>query len=496
MPEKFETTELMLQSVDSNESIDSTRQDRAQVDLEHLDFKAKQREKQRKIHKKLENGDRLKAESDLENSLNSLGNEIITEDNLVHFVEENFSGNREIYEAAKNYLDKQALFGRKVKDEELKTKLTSMEIEKSTLSIEDKIIGYKEQLATEGKSQSEILRILITKYEGNDSIPVLIEAWQNMLALHKYSENKPPQERKAIQSIIANADLSSENSFDLALTEIENSSEISETIKEEIVLKFGKISSVGEMDSTLNQLKDHKEGIEKAISGKEEVRNTLEGEISDLKKEIENTEPFSKEREKLEKKLEAKVGSLKTAESEIRELKDNAPEDILFPLREGFTAKLDSDGSRIISIDGLNFDLKIPDNKMPFQGRKNMLTVNLAFNYNALHKSGMEGLFNPPLGSGDVPDKNHRILSSKILSKLGYPTDTILSNDHIKQLKDDLSMLKQKDSNSTGMEDATALGIYDISTQEIKMNRLTECLSFIKQNRGKGIGFEELKSKQ
>jgi hypothetical protein len=494
MPEKFESSDTMLKSADSNkESADAARQHRPHVTSEQLNFKAKQREKQSEIHEEAENGDRLKAETDLENGLNGLNEDFITTDNLETFLGENFSGDKNAFEEAKEYLEKQALFGIDVTREILENHLhKNLEIT-SNLSIAEKIKNYKDELSAQGKPSKEILQTLIAKFENEDAVSTWVENWKNMLALHSYAQNKPPQERKAIQSIIANADLSSENSFDLAMTEIENSSEISAETKEEISLKFGKVTSVGGMDSTLNQLKDHKEGIENAISEKGEIKKSLEGEISDLKSKIENTEPFSTERKELEKQLEAKTKNLKVAESEIREVKENTPQNISFPLREGFTAELNDDGSRTIRIDGLNFNLKIPDNKMPFQGRKNMLTVNLAFNYSALHKSGMEGLFNPQLGSGDVPDKNHRVLSGKILTALGYPTDTILSNDHIEQLKGDLSVLKQKSSNTTGMEDATALGIYDISTQEINMNRLTECLSFIKQNRGKEIRFEELK---
>lgn len=493
MPENFEYSDVMLKSVDSKESADSARQNRPRLTIEQQNDRLKQRKEQELSHNKIEDHEHNQADKVLEEELENTDN-VIDEKNLEVFIKENYPNSPKYIDDARDFLSRHSVIGVKVSEQKLRDYIAETFDNSEDLNIGDQIVATKEQLTAQGKSQVEILNTLLSRFESEEAVSTWIENWKNMLALHKYSENKPPQERKAIQSIIVNADLSSENSFDLALTEIENSSEISETTKEEIALKFGKISSVGEMDSTLNQLKDHKEGIEKAISGKEEVKNALEGEISDLKKQIENTEPFSQEREKLEKKLKTKVGSLKTAETEIRELKENTPEDISFPLREGFTAKLASDGSRIISIDGLNFDLKIPDNKMPFQGRKNMLTVNLAFNYSALHKSGMEDLFNPPLGSGDVPDKNHRILSGKILSNLGYPTDTILSNDHIKQLKDDLGILKQKGSNSTGMEDATALGIYDLSTQEINMNRLTKCLSFIKQNREKGIGFEDLKS--
>jgi len=481
MNENFIGSELEDKSADSNEAADSLSDD----DFEKLESEQKDRKEKQTQHKKIEEQERLSADLELEENLSELSS--------LDLINKEYPNNEEALSIGKEFIERNALMGIIPTEKELEAHISDKLGNGEKLSQEDEIKALKNELESEGKSSTEILQNLISRYDNVPEVKTWVENWKNFLELHELAKSKSPTERKAIETIISNSDFTTENAFETALESISNNSEISAETKEEISLKFGKITSVGGMDSTLNQLKDHKKGIEKAISEKGEIKESLEGEISDLKSKIENTEPFSTERKELEKQLEAKTKNLKVAESEIRELQETIPKEISFPLREGFTAKLNSDGSRVIRIDGLNFDLKIPDNKMPFQGQKNMLAINLAFNYSALHMSGMEGLFNPPLGSGDVPDKNHRILSGKILSNLGYPTDTILSNDHIKQLKDDLGILKQKGSNSTGMEDATALGIYDISTQEINMNRLTKCLSFIKQNRGKGIGFEEIK---
>jgi hypothetical protein len=81
------------------------------------------------------------------------------------------------------------------------------------------------------------------------------------------------------------------------------------------------------------------------------------------------------------------------------------------------------------------------------------------------------------------------------LNGLSYKTDQILSQSNIYQLEKDLGKLKQTGSNTTGIEDLEALGIWDISSQSVNSNQLGYCLHFIRENRERDIGFAELKEK-
>ena len=122
-----------------------------------------------------------------------------------------------------------------------------------------------------------------------------------------------------------------------------------------------------------------------------------------------------------------------------------------------------------------------------------MLSINLAFIYRAFALNGMERILTPNLKNGAIPDKKNRLLGSRILQQLGYPANVILSQVNIFQLQKDLIKLKQSGSASTGMEDMATLGIWDITQQEVDNNRLSSCLRFIRKNRSRDIGFNELK---
>ncbi len=487
--------ELKPETLDNKVS-GSLEENLANTNLEHLNFKVKRRKEQQKAHENIETRERENLDIELLKSLDSLDPEYVTFENVSEFLSKKFPNNSKAFELSKQFLTKQTSLGLNVKENKLGNYLNeNLKIE-SILTIEDQIKNFTETIRAE-KSSVQVLHILIEKYGAIDSISTLVDQWKNFLKLHQFAEDKSPAEKKVIQRIISNADFTAENSFDMALAEISDNTEISSDTKLEITKKFGgeNVHTVSEMDSMLKNVESHKKDIEIAISSKTKEVQKIEGEIANLEKQIEALDSDDPKRKELEDKLADKSRILEQIKTDINFLNEEKPQEVSFPLRSDFSAKLNSDGSRSIRIDSQGFEIKLPDNRI-FQGRKNMLAINLAFSYRALHSVGMESLFSPKLASGEVPDKRQRMFSGKILSTLGYPTDTILSDGHINQLKDDLSMLKQKGSNSTGMEDATALGIYDISTQEVNMNRLTQCLSFIKQNRGKGIGFEELKSKQ
>jgi hypothetical protein len=495
MRNNLENSQPMLQSADSKESAVYARHNRPQVTFEQLNFKAKQREKQRVNHEKLEQKDQEKADIELEKDIQELETQIITNDNIEEFVELNYSGNKKAFEIAQKYLDKQTNFGRIVSETELKNKIEPEIDETNELSNEDKIKNIKEQLIQQGKSPKEILQTLIAKFENEEAVNTWMENWKNFLKLHQYAENKPPAERKAIQQIISKADFTAENSFDTALSEIQNSTEISTETKTDLQKQFGaaNIQTVSGMDNALNQIKNQKKEIEKQIDSKKSEKESLQSEITDLEKELETLSPDDPKAEELKKKLAEKKKILEQTESEIENLEEEKPEKVSFELRTGFSAQLNPNGSRTINITDSNFAIQLPDNTL-FMSRKNMLSINLAFTYKALNNVGMDSLFTPKLNNGEVPDKKQRLFSNQILQGLGYKTDVILSQPSINQLEKDLSKLKQKGSNTTGIEDLTTLGIWDNSTQEVNMSRLKSCLDFVRENRNRQIEFEDIKA--
>ncbi|GEM_PF-3001253 len=492
MLERSEYGEAALKSVDSSESTDS-HENLPQIDLEQLNSDAKQRENQRKIHQGIENKDRQKADIELESNLSELDGGIVDEVNLTEFIEKNYSGSQEAFNAAKDYMLLQQSIGNAVSESDLREVLSNAVKEESVISKGDEVIAFKEKLVAKGKSQTEILSKLIASYEGDESVSVWVENWKQMLALHNYAKsNLDTSDQKAVENILSNVDITSENSFDTALKTIASSSEVSDSAKEKIVTKFGNISTIKDMDATLTDLKEQKEKLGEVVSRKEENRDLIKSDISKLEAKLNDPEITEQERSDLEKELAEKKQELETVKVEITSLQEQIPEKISFPLRNGFSAVLNSDGSRSIQIDGLNFVLKIPDNKMPFQGRKNVLTVNTAFTYGALRNSGIESLFNPELNNADVPTRDQRVLCSKILTSLGYPDSEIISELQIVQLNKDLSLLRNKNSNTSGFEDITALGIWDDLNKQIDTNRLTDCLSYINKNRGRDVGFSDL----
>lgn len=483
MPEKISTLKVESSSVDSLEATEPLSKSK----LEQLNNKKKDRKLKSQYHRKVEEQDHVNAELELEQKLSEL--------NFLELIEKDFPINEEALTIGENFIKRNQLMGIEVSFDEIKTHISERLGENEELSSADQVKNYKEQLSTEGKSQVEILKNLIFKFENEKVVSTWVENWKNFLKLHQFAETKPPAERKAIQRIISKADFTNENSFDTAFTEIQNSTEISTETKTDLQKQFGaaNIQTVSSMDNALNQIKNHKKKIEKQIDGKKSERESLQSEITDLEKELDDLAPDDPKREELKTELTQKKQTLQQTKTEISDLEKAKPNDISFTIRSGFTVKLNPNGSRTINVEGSNFAIQLPNNAL-FMGHKNMLSINLAFTYKALNGVGMDSLFTPKLNSGEVPDKKQRLFSNQILQQLGYKTDQIISQTSINQLEKDLSKLKQQESNSTGIEDLATLGIWDISTQEVNINRMKSCLNFIRQNRGRQIGFEDIRA--
>jgi len=489
MQNSFEKIPAAL-SVVSKKTADPTKRNHTSSYIERSSFINNLRNEQ----KKSEREERDNADQKLEDEISALN--ISSQKELSDFVQKNFPNNAQANDIAQKYFNEQISLGFSVDEEYLLRSINKLTNNEHELSTADKIKNFKEKLSQQGKSPTEILQTLIKEYGNEEAVSTWVENWKSFLQLHELAENKPSTERQAIQNIIAKADFSNENAFTNSLSEIANSVEISTETKLEISHKFKgeSVSSVGEMDSALKQLKSKKAKIEDAINEKKFEKTSLLSDIETMEDELKNLPMDDPKREKLKTNLIMKKQVLEQTVTTIADLETERPKEVSFTLRDGVSAKLNPDGSRCVEIGENKFTIQLPENAL-FMGRKNILSINLAFTYKILSQLGIETLFTPKLKNGEVPDKQQRLFGRQILNELGYKTDQILSQSSIFQLENDLGKLKQKGSNTTGMEDLEALGIWDISNQSVNENQFNSCLHFIRENRERDIGFAELKEK-
>lgn len=448
MRNNLENNSVMLKPSDEPKRLsDSLSGNQYSSTLEQLKHRAKEQEKKKEIYIKIENQERNKADTDLENALSSLG--VIAS-----------------------------------KDEIEKNLEKDIDIE-GELSIEEEIKSYAESIR-DGKSQTEVLKMLISEFENENGVETLVNNFRNFLKLHQFAENKPSAEQQAIQRIISNADFSNENAFAKSLNEISNSSDISTQTKLEISRKFDgtKVSSVNQMDAGLKHIKLQKKQIEKQIGMKSREKNSLENDIDNLEDELKNLSQDATKRQELEKKLKQKKGVLKQTESEIENLEQEKSKNISFKIRDGFQAKLYKDGSRSIVITSADFSIKLPSNFLPLTGTKNLNSINLAFPYLALRSQNIaKDIFSPNIENDSVPSKEQRKMSHMILKSLGIDDSKILSEIDISRMNTDLSRLTASQAGKTGQECLIDLGIFDISSQSVNKSQLEKALKFICENR-------------
>jgi hypothetical protein len=113
-----------------------------------------------------------------------------------------------------------------------------------------------------------------------------------------------------------------------------------------------------------------------------------------------------------------------------------------------------------------------------------MRAINLAVPYVALKNQNLAGfLFRPNLENNAVPSIENRKMGRLILSSLGYDDSKILSEENIKQLSKDLSILNP-DNGKTGEENLIALGVFDINSQSLDKDKFRKILKFKTANRG------------
>jgi len=447
MGNNFENNSAMLKSADPERSADSLIGNQASPSLEQLDYKEKRQKEQRKFHEIIDKKEHKKADEDLENKLLTLG----------------ISVNKKEIE---------------------KTTNDSLHINKE-LSNEDRIKAYTETIR-QGKSQTEILSLLIAKFENEEAVSTWVENWRNFQKLHRFAESKSPKERKVIERIISKADFTSETAFSTSLLEIAQSKEISDETKLKISREFNgaNVFSVNDFNNTLQEVKTHKQKIENAISTKSHEKEFLDSEINELKSKIEKLPLSDPKRQELEQKLEQKKTVLKQTESEIDSLEKAKPKNVSFQLREGVFAKLNPDGTRSIQLNSRDFAIKLPSNFLPFTDMKNMRSINLAFPFLALKNQNIARfLFQPNLISNQVPSNENRKMGHLILNSLGFDDSKIITEENIKQLNTDLARLTSIPA-KTGKECLIEFGVFDIVSQSLSQKRLLEVLGHIRENRG------------
>jgi hypothetical protein len=495
MRNNIKDTQPRLKSETLNEGSDFSWRYGSGSTFEQFNKNAKQYAKKKVIHKETEKQERKKADIDLEVDIAKVNVRIISESDLNIFLNEKFTNSKTAKTIAdKYYADRKGL-GLNIFETEIEERILQELEKENKISTADKIKTFKEQLTQQGKPPTEILQTLISKYENEDTISTWVENWKNFLKLLQYAKNKPLTERNAIQNIISNADFTSENAFTASLAEISNSTAISTETKLDIQRKFRTtgINTVRAFDYTLKQEKKYKKNLERKIRSRNTDIENLNDEIQNLNSELDNLPPDDPKRSKLEARIKKKSNLIKSYEQELTVLNEAKPEKVQFQLRNDLMGVLNPDGSRSINIASENFTIQLPGNKLPLMGQKNLRSINLAFTFKAFSQLGMDSIFTPKLKNGAVPDKQQRLFGRRILKGLGYKTDQILSQSSIHQLEKDLSKLKQKGSNTTGMEDLKTLEIWNITNQSVNTNRLDSCLNYIRENRDRQVEFEELK---
>ena len=496
MRNNLENNSAMLKSVEPlSGSTDSLKGNQNFQSLEQLNYRRKEQKIQNELHGKIDEKEHEKADIDLENEISNL--KVIKTDNLKMFIDVNYFGNGKIFDFANKYLNRQNDLGRNLTENELKKYLDKEFESETNVSTADQIKNYKEELTKQGKPQTEILSLLISKFENNEAVSTWVKNWRNFQKLHNFAENKPPAERQAIQNIVAKADFTNETAFENPLAEIAQSTEISNETKFEISREFGgaNIKSVGGMDYQLKEIKSHTKAIEKEIDVKSSEKKSLDSEIENLEDELDSLSLDDPKRQELEEKIEQKKEDLEQTEKEIDRLEKGKPKETSFVLREGFSAIQNPDGSRSIKIDSVDFAIKLPSNKWLFSDMKNMRAINLAFPFVALKKQNLANfLFRPNLENNAVSSIENRKMGHLILSSLGYDDSKILSEENIKQLSKDLSILNP-DNGKTGEENLIALGVFDVGSQSLDRTRLKEVLKKIRENSGlkSELVFEKLK---
>lgn len=490
IPDNFSTKE---QSATSFEVADSPNENQVFPTLDQSNFTPNHKEiHSESMQENLEN-ERTNFDSDLRNEIRTVDQELeaiieeevfINENNLKSFINTHYSGKAKALDVALKFFDEQSTLGVKVSENELKRKVNSELKEKQELSTADQVKQYTESIR-KGKSDTEILKLLITKFQNNRDVSVWVQNWKQFLRLHELAKTKPPQEQRAIQKIISKADFSSENAFVVSLNSIRSSTEISDQTKFEILAEFdgSSFTTVDQMDAGLKFLRNRKEQATSLLNTKVEQLDSLNSDIENLRKKIDNLSPGDPHRKEFEDQLSHKKDLLKNTQQEVELLETESNRENSFEIRHGFIAKLNPDGSRSLK-NPENFSLRFPSNALPFTGMKNLRSANLAIACSPLIRLGiLDEVFRPNIENNAVPSKAQRSIGHFILENLGFDDSIILPESDIRQLDKDLSRLMKPSGVKSPRQHLIDLGLYDIKDQALNMKQFERALIFTKENR-------------
>jgi hypothetical protein len=495
MQENLKNFSDVRRSVNSDmESADSSLRNNTSSIVEQSNSIKKLRRQQSNIVEK----EREKADKAFNQELLNIPEIGITFENLYGFLDARFPKNDKAKELAEKYIQEYQDMGKLLSKKSLNDYLVKKLSNETDISSEERAVVLKEKLLTEGKSDIDILKTLLTNYRDEPEMKTFVENWENLLKLHKYAQTKPPQEQKAIQKIISQSDFTSEESFSAALFAIQNHSKISSETKLDIQRSFKTtgINTIRAFDYALKQEKRYKENLEKRIDTRNNDIQNLNDKVKKLKSDLKNLLPDDTKRAEIEAKIKEKGALLSLLEHELAELNKAKPENVQFLLREDLKGILNVDGTRSVKINSENFSIQLPSNKLPFSGIRNLRSINTAFPYLVLQSLNIsDEVLHPDLINNSIPSKSQRDISHLILSSLGIDDSQIIFESDIKQLKDDLSHLVNSEAGLSGRESLIGLGVYNLTFQSVNKTQLKRALRIIRMNRGKKLEFEDIRLK-
>ncbi len=493
MQEKLKNFSDVQRSVNSDmESADSSLRNNTSNLAEQSNIRKNLRRQQSYIAEK----EREKADKTLNQDLLNIPEIVITFENLHGFLDAHFPKNVKAKELAEKYIQEYQDMGMLLSKKSLNNYLVKKLSNENAISSEERAIFLKEKLVTQGKSDVEILKTLLTNFRDEPEMKNFVDNWENLLKLHKYAQTKPPHEQKIIQKIISQSDFTSEESFTVALFAIQNHSKISSETKLDIQRSFKTtaINTIRALDYTLKQEKRYKENLEKRIYSRNSDIQNLNYEIKKLKSDLKKLLPDDNKRAEIEAKIKEKGSLLTLFEHELVELNKAKPENVQFLLREDIKGILNVDGTRSVKIISENFSIQLPSNKLPFSGRRNLGSINTAFPYLALRSLNIsDEILHPDLINNSIPLKSQRDISHLILLSLGIDDSQIILESDIKQLKDDLAHLVNSEAGLSGRESLIELGVYNLTIQSVNKTQLKRALRIIRENRGKKLMFEDIR---
>ena len=454
--------------------------------------------KMQDLHASIEKREHDSAELDLDNELKNYSKETVTSENLNGFLDKYYPKNEGAMSLSNRLIQEYSTLGRPLTEKRL-TEYIEKNIEhEGKQTVLRNAIVLKEDLASKGKSKIEILKTLIDTYKYTPELKTFVENWRNFLELWQFAETKSPTERKAITSIISNSDFTSLESFEIVLSEIEMSNDISSQTKLLIQRKFKTtgINTVSSFDQTLKQESRFKEKIEKQIQNRHVDIKIMPNEIERLHSELDKLPADDPKRFELESSLEEKGERLKTYHQELSALSNAKPKKVEFQLRNDLIGELRPDGSRFIRIATENFNIQLPPNNLPFMGTKSLRAINTAFPYLVLRSQHIsDEIFSPDLIENGIPKKGQREIAHLILTSLGVDDSKIISERDLSYLKKALSFLIDAKSGKTGRVSLIELGIYSLSDQRVNKDKLQKALQIIRENHGEDMNYQKLKEK-